>query len=139
MRLRGSSTGFVFRGGLDELIAEEAEFDVDDAEWSVKRANLPAEFLASNVVEADTEGGGFAEDRGGKPVGVCRLAKDCEQNTGAILLHLDRRREDIESTVGQESLGAGTDPLGWTIVEVGFDLRDGVGFGRCCLDLVGLG
>ena len=121
--------GVELGGDLDELGAEEAEFDLDLAEGGGYVLEFAAQGDAFGPVGADAEGGGLGEEDFCEFLAFVFVAEDGEDEAWAVFFHLRRGEEDVESAVLEEALHGSTGELGAEVVEVGLDLEDGVGRG----------
>lgn len=100
-----SNGNSAFRGNLRARFkfgCEQRTFAVTPAELAVQLADrclddarLPSPLRALHQRAADAERRGLGEDDFFHLVDVRRSAEDAQQHTGAILFHLDRRREDF--------------------------------------------
>ncbi len=107
-----------------------AELAVQLADRCFDDARLPSTLRALHQRAADAERRGLGEDDVFHLVHVGRSAEDAQQHTGAILFHLDRRRENFDRAGLEQFLFRVADDLRRDIVQIGFELEDLIGFGQ---------
>ena len=106
----------VLRRGLHHLAIEPAKLHSDLAKRCFDSGDFTTEFATIDGVAADAQRGGFAQDQFAKPVRIGLGTQHCEQHTGPVLFHLDRRVEHIERADPQCSLDEMTQVLGVDVV-----------------------
>lgn len=129
--------GVEFGGDLDELRAEKAEFHSNGTEGRRDGLEIAAEGDAVGAMKADAEGGGLGEKDFRQFFTFVVVAKDRENEPGAVFFHLGRGEKNVEGAVFEEALHGSAREFGAEVVKVGLNLADGVrgcGVGGCAED-----
>ena len=121
---------FVLGGKDDRLVGTPRQLSFDRTEVGLNGVRRPLTDRAFDHLAANAERVGFIENDRLHFGGIFVLADHAEDHTGAVLLHLDRGRVDIERSGGEEqSLGVAEDFAGRG-VEVRFEQHHAVGAAR---------
>ncbi len=104
-------------------------FYADGAVGSLDLGPFAGLNLAFGGVEADSKGGGFAEQDGGEGFAVGGVRDDLQEDAGASFFHLRGDDKGVEGSGFEEEFEGVGDHLGAGVVYVGFDDGDGGGFG----------
>ena len=111
---------------LDESISEVAEFDSNGSVRGVDGFFFATKGTAFDSFEAESEGGGFAQNKGGESFGVLGQGEDGEEVAWATFFHEKREGGGIEGAFGHEPIDGVGEMLARNIVEVGTDFHDGI-------------
>ena len=135
---RDATFGGDFRAGL-EFRSEQRTLAMSPTELAVQLtdrrfddARLPSTFRPLHQRTADAERRGLGEEDVFHVVEVGRPAENRQQHSGAVLFHLDRRREDFDRSRLEQFLFRVADDFGRDVIEVRFELDHLVGFRKRC-------
>src|SRR5689334_20622288 len=108
--LAGDAGAVLVLGGEVRLVPfRPAELAAHRAPRRLDRVRTALELVALGGVAADAERRRLPEEDGFERGEVRFLGEDAEHDAGAVFLHLDRRREDIEGASGKQEIEAKAD------------------------------